>query len=273
MWFEMKVSTINFQNIINQRSEVLKKEKVYRPLDQVKKAIKGIKLRRKFKSALQKDGDVSIICEYKPASPSHGPISDLKVGEVLPLFESGGARAASIITETNFFKSSIENLKIACKISKLPLLRKDFIMDEYQIYESRASGASAILLMADICPNLSEGILLTKYLGMDALVECKNELEIKKALDAGAEIIGVNNRNFTDFTIDLKMTKKLAGMVPTEVVLVAESGVKTAADVVQISSYGADAILVGTSIMESADIAGKISEIVSSAKKSRKMRI
>jgi indole-3-glycerol phosphate synthase len=160
-------------------------------------------------------------------------------------------------------------LKIACKISGLPLLRKDFILDEYQIYESRANGANAVLLMADLYPNLSEGILITQYLGMDALVECKNEGEIEKAINAGAEIIGINNRSFEDFSINFNRTRKLSGLVPPEIILVTESGVKNRDDVELLSNYGIDALLVGTSIMESDEMSGKITEIVGAAKNSR----
>lgn len=265
----MEAKPVIFNEIIKERREIIKKERTYQPLSELKETIKRIKIRRSFKNALVKEDDVSLICEYKPASPSKGHISSEKVEDILPLFEMGGASAASILTEQSHFNSNIQNLKIACKISKLPLLRKDFIMDEYQIYESRASGASALLLMADLYPNLSEGIQLTKYLGMDALVECKNDLEIKKAIDAGAEIIGINNRDFNDFSIDLHRTKKLASQVPPEIILVSESGVKTAADVKQLSSYGAQAILIGSSIMQSTDIPRKISAFVNAAKNSR----
>ena len=160
-------------------------------------------------------------------------------------------------------------MKIACKISGLPLLRKDFILDEYQIYESRANGANAVLLMADLYPNLSEGILITHYLGMDALVECKNGEEIKEAINAGAKIIGINNRSFEDFSINFNRTRKLSGLVPPEIILVSESGVKNRDDVKLLSSYGADALLVGTSIMKSDEMSRKITEIVGSAKNSR----
>lgn len=264
-------ATITFNEILKLRKQVLKNEMIYKPLEELKKNIKRIKIRKNFKNSLFHDENVSIICEYKPASPSQGKISNRRVEEVIPVFESEGASAVSIITERNFFKSNMDNLEIACKISKLPLLRKDFIMNEYQIYESRARGASAVLLMADIYPDLSEGIQICKYLGMDALVECKNESEIKQALDAGAEIIGINNRNFQEFTIDLKRSKKLAVMVPPEVILVSESGIKTSADVKLLSRYGADALLVGTSIMKS-NIEKKIIEIVNAAKNSRKKR-
>ncbi len=258
-------SPVRFPDIISRRSEVLRKEKSYKPIKGLKDSIKRIKLRKSFINALNKGKDVSIICEYKPASPSMGHISSLKVEDIVPQFESGGASAASILTETSYFNSSIENLKIACKISKLPLLRKDFILDEYQIYESRASGASAVLLMADVYPNLAEGIQLTNYLGMDALVECKNQEEIEKALDAGAEIIGINNRDFTDFTINLNRTRELAEFVPSNVTLVSESGVKTASDVELLASFGADAILIGTSVMKSEDIGKKLAKLMATA--------
>lgn len=271
-WFQMKAKSITFSDIINRRNEVLIKEKAYRPLNELKKSIKKIKIRKNFKNALFKDDDISLICEYKPASPSIGHITNEKVEDILPIFEMGGAGAASILTEELYFKSNILNLKIACKISKLPLLRKDFILDEYQIYESRASGASAILLMADVYPNLQEGIHLSKYLGMDTLVECKSGSQIKKALDAGAEIIGINNRNFTDFSIDLNRTKKLANYIPNEVILVSESGVKNYADVKLLSGYGADALLVCTGVMESRIPLLKIKELVSAAKNSRTKR-
>lgn len=268
----MMAQPVEFHDILTKRSEALRKEKSYKPIKDLKDSIKRIKLRKSFKNAVKKEDDVSLICEYKPASPSLGHISDLKVEDVVPQYEIGGASAASILTETSYFRSSIENLKIACKISKLPLLRKDFILDEYQIYESRASGASAVLLMADVYPNLAEGIELTKYLGMDALVECKNPEEIEKSLNAGAEIIGINNRDFSDFSIDLNRTQELAELVPSNVILVSESGVKTASDVELLASFGADAILIGTSVMKSEDISKKLDELVTTAKNSRVRR-
>lgn len=264
---------MNFSDIIKMRRQSLAKEKFHKPLDELKENIKRVNNKKDFKNSLLKDDDVAVICEYKPASPSAGDISDLTVEKVIPLFEEGGANAASILTEKDFFKGNINNLRIACRISELPLLRKDFIIDDYQIYESRANGANAILLMADLYPNLSEGILITKSLGMDALVECKNQEEIDKAVKAGAEIIGVNNRNFVNFTTNLKRTIKLSQYVPPEIILVSESGVKNAKDVKLLSSYGVDAILVGTSIMKSYDMPVKITEIVSAAENSRKVRI
>ncbi|NYB51105.1 MAG: indole-3-glycerol-phosphate synthase [Methanobacteriaceae archaeon] len=264
---------MKFNTIIKDRKRVLEIRMKYQPLNELKDNIERVKLRTDFKKSLNKEEDVSIICEYKPASPSQGDISPLMINEVLPQFEQGGASSISVLTEETYFKSNIDNLKLACRISKLPLLRKDFILDPYQIYEARAYGASAVLLMADLYPNLREGIELCQYLDMDALVECKNSEEIEKAMKAGADIIGINNRDFNDFTIDLSRTEKLARMVPSNITLVSESGVKNAEDVELLSSFGADALLVGTSVMTTEKIHDKVRGLVSAAKKSRVKRM
>ncbi|MGC9517000.1 MAG: indole-3-glycerol phosphate synthase TrpC [Methanomicrobiales archaeon] len=260
---------IKITDIIHKKKNSLHRIQRYKPLFELKKDIKRVKIRNNFKNALSDPKDVKIICEYKPASPSAGEISDMLVEDVVSTFEKRETSAISILTEENFFKSSIENLKVASKISKLPLLRKDFILTEYQIYESRAAGASAVLLIADTYPDLREGIALCEYLGMDALVECKNENEINMALEANAKIIGVNNRNFHDFSIDFNRTKELSKMIPSDIVLVSESGVKTNDDVKMLCQYGADAILVGTTIMASSSIPQKVSELVNAAKNSK----
>ena len=145
---------MKFTDIITERQRVLELRKKYQPLSDLKENIKRVKLRTDFKKSLNKEYEVSIICEYKPASPSLGEISQLTVGDVIPQFEEGGASAVSVLTEESFFKSNIDNLKLACKIARLPLLRKDFILDPYQIYEARAYGASAVLLMAGVYPDL-----------------------------------------------------------------------------------------------------------------------
>lgn len=264
---------MKFAEIINERKRVLEIRMKYQPLNELKENIKRVKLRTDFKKSLHKKDDVSIICEYKPASPSLGKISPLMVGDVLPQFENGGASAVSVLTEESYFKSNIDNLKLACRISKLPLIRKDFILDPYQIYEARAYGASAVLLMTNIYPDLREGIELCNYLDIDAMVECKNQEEIKTAIDAGAEIIGINNRDFNDFTIDLRRTEKLARLVPSNISMVSESGVKNATDVESLSSFGADALLVGTSVMASGNIQGKVKELVSAAKNAKLNRL
>ncbi len=253
---------INFSQIITERKNTLKRDMKYRPLSELKENIRGTKIRADFKKALINKNDVSVICEYKPASPSKGDISNRLVEDVVPLYDKGGANAISILTEPTFFKSSIKNLRIASKVSKLPLLRKDFVMDEYQIYEARSCGASAVLLMAGIYKDLRFGIDLCHYLEMDALVECKNREEIEIAVKAGAEIIGINNRDFSDFSIDFKRTEKLAKYIPENKVLISESGVKTPEDVKLLGSYGADAVLIGSTIMESDNILETVQKLV-----------
>ncbi len=264
---------MKYTDIIKDREKALNIRMKYQPLNEIKENIKRVKLRTDFKKSINKEEDVSIICEYKPASPSLGEISSLMISDVLPQFEEGGASAVSVLTEESYFNSNIDNLKMACRITKLPLLRKDFILDPYQIYEARAYGASAVLLMADIYPNIREGIELCNYLDMDALVECKNSEEIEMAIKAGAEIIGINNRNFNDFTIDLERTEKLASLVSSNITLVSESGVKSVADAELLSSFGADALLVGTSVMSTGNILKKVKELVSTTKNAKVKRI
>ncbi len=260
---------IEFSQIITQRKNILERDMKYRPLSELKENIRGTKVRADFKKALSNKDDISVICEYKPASPSKGDISNLMVEDVVPLYDKGGASAISVLTEQTFFKSSIKNLRIASKISRLPLLRKDFVMDEYQIYEARSCGASAVLLMAGIYKDLRFGIDLCHYLEMDALVECKNREEIEKAKKAGAKIIGINNRDFNDFSIDFKRTERLAKYVPENTILVSESGVKTPQDVKLLGSYGADAVLIGSTIMESENILEKVKELVEAGKNAK----
>lgn len=198
--------------------------------------------------------DLSVIGEYKPASPSRGRLSNFKVEEVVKTYQKGGVTAISILTEEKFFKSSLENLKTSSANSSTPLIRKDFIMDEYQIYEARGAGASSLLLMVNIYPDLESGISLSRDLGMEPLVECSNREQVHLAKKSGARIIGINNRNFQDFSIDFKRTLKMAQHVPDDLLVVSESGVNGPRDLQLLAEYGADAVLVGSSIMASNSI-------------------
>lgn len=202
-----------------------------------------------FKDALAGIEDVAVICEYKPASPSMGDISDLKLEDAVNVFENAGASAISILTEEKYFKGSLNNLKSACNITNLPIIRKDFIIDEYQIFQAKYAGAGAVLLMSGIYPDIEKGVSLCLDLGMDPMVECKNREDIEQALRTDADILGINNRNFQDFSVDLKTTKKLSKYVPQEKILVSESGVRGHEDARMLSAYGSDALLIGTSIM------------------------
>jgi len=169
----------------------------------------------------------------------------------------------------------MDNLRSACNITKLPIIRKDFIIHEYQIYQAKLAGASCVLLISGIYPDLEEGIFICRELGIDALVECRNREDIISALKAGADILGINNRNFQNFRVDLKTTEKLAGYVPPEVILVSESGVHDANDALKLSKYGVDALLVGTSIMGASGKNGMLntaSSIIKTLKGARVVR-
>lgn len=245
---------ISFSEIIREKNKSLQKTKELKPLKELKIQIENIDTKKSsnksFKESITHDEDVCVICEYKPASPSQGIISDVPLKEALEVFINTGASAISILTDETFFRSGLNNLKSAFQITELPLLRKDFLLDEYQIYEAKAGGASAVLLMTQIYPDLRSGIDLCNHLELDVLVECRNRDEIDQALKAGTQIIGINNRSFEDFSVDLKRTQKLRKNIPEEVVVVSESGVKGPKDAKLLASYGVDALLVGTGIMK-----------------------
>lgn len=208
-----------------------------------------------FEKALGKKG-VSFICEVKKASPSRGVIAEhFPYVEIAREYEAAGADAISILTEPYYFQGKDDYLKEIRRAVELPLLRKDFTVDEYMIYEARAMGADAVLL---ICALLSPGQLkeylqLAKCLGLSALVEAHDEREIGMGLEAGAGIIGVNNRNLLDFTVDINNSLRLRRLVPETVLFVSESGMKTAEDIGHLRHNGTDGVLIGETFMKSRD--------------------
>lgn len=197
---------------------------------------------------------MSFICEVKKASPSKGTIvDDFPYIEIAQEYEAAGADAVSVLTERDYFKGSIECLRDIAKSIGLPVLRKDFIVEPYQIYEAKAAGASAVLLICALLPQeeLTELVDLTRSLDMDALVEAHNKEEISQALWAGADIIGVNNRNLKDFTVSLDTSVNLRRAVPKEIIFVAESGICSAEDISLLRKNRVDAVLIGESLMRS----------------------
>lgn len=223
----------------------------------------GATERLPFASALSGEG-VAFICECKKASPSKGLIAaDFPYLQIAKEYEVAGANAISVLTEPKWFLGADEYLQqIAAQVS-LPCLRKDFTVSTYQIYEAKCLGAQAVLL---ICSLLSEE-LLKRYLEccaslrLDALVEAHDEREIELALKAGAKIIGVNNRNLKDFSVNTDNSRRLRSLVPSEVLFVAESGVKTREDVAALEDIGVDAVLVGESLMRAPDKKAKLREL------------
>ncbi len=217
----------------------------------------------RFEAALKTPG-LSVISEIKKASPSKGIISsDFKPVEIARQYEACGANAISVLTEEDFFLGSSEYLTAVKKAVSLPLIRKDFIIDVWQVYESKLLGADAILLIAAILSdNELAGFRETaKMLGMCALIETHDEQEMKRAIDSGAETIGINNRNLKTFEVSLKTTEKLIKLIPPGKVVVSESGIMTAQDAEYICGLGADAVLVGESLMKAQDIGQQLAAI------------
>ncbi|MBO4337525.1 MAG: indole-3-glycerol phosphate synthase TrpC [Lachnospiraceae bacterium] len=208
-----------------------------------------------FERALKKPG-LSFICECKKASPSKGLIAeDFPYTRIAQDYEKAGADAVSVLTEPKWFLGKDEYLKEIASLIRIPVLRKDFVVDEYMIYEAKLLGASAVLLIVSILEKerIERYIGICDKLGLSALVEIHDEIEAFAAIDAGAGIIGVNNRNLKDFSVDTTLAGRLRKSVPDDILFVSESGVKTPEDVKNIRDMGADAVLVGETLMRAQD--------------------
>jgi len=219
---------------------------------------------RDFRSALREPG-VSLIAEVKRASPSKGDfLLDVDPLELASVYQDAGARCISVLTDEKFFKGTLNDLLSVRHGVSAPVLRKEFIVDEYQIYESRAAQADAILLIVRILSDeqLKDYLTLADQLSLAVLVEVHDEKEVERAMAAGAHIIGVNNRDLSNFTTDLGTTMRLKKMIPGGYVLVSESGIHTRDHVVMLEDGGVDAILVGEALVTSGNIHGKISELL-----------
>ena len=205
-----------------------------------------------FKGALSADG-LSVITEIKKASPSAGIISDnFEPKKIAEAYLEGGASAVSLLTDRDYFKGDIKYLPEIRDILTIPILRKDFIIDPVQVYEARAFGADSFLLISAILEKsqLEDLMGLGRELGMEALVESHNEDELLRAIAAGSEIFGVNNRNLHNFEVDIATSERLFSLIPTNAVTVSESGIHSAKDAERVKSIGFSAILVGESLMK-----------------------
>jgi len=220
-----------------------------------------------FASALS-GNRISLIAEVKKASPSRGVIRpDFNPAEIAGIYAANGAAAISVLTEPGYFQGSLSylgDIKKALDNNVKPLLRKDFITDPYQVYESRAYGADALLLIvAILTPELlAELLRLSRGLDMHCLVEVHNEAEVKIALGSEAGIIGINNRDLKTFSVDLTTTRRLRPLIPPDITVVSESGIKSRDDMEKVRDWGIDAVLIGESLMSAPDIAAKMKEIV-----------
>jgi indole-3-glycerol phosphate synthase len=218
-----------------------------------------------FEHSLSASG-LSFICEVKKASPSKGVIAeDFPFLEIAKEYEEGGAAAISVLTEPEFFLGSDQYLREIAAEVKIPVLRKDFIIDEYQIYEAKLWGAKAILLICALLEQetLSSFLKTAGELALDCLVEIHSEEEAQEALSAGARIIGINNRDLTTFNVDTGLTARLQKLIPPEILTVAESGIKSVDDVRRIKEAGVDAVLIGESLMKAGDRKAFLRELIS----------
>ncbi|MBQ0078670.1 MAG: indole-3-glycerol phosphate synthase TrpC [Eubacterium sp.] len=216
-----------------------------------------------FEKALRKD-DIAFICECKKASPSKGIIAEeFPYLEIAKAYEAAGADCISVLTEPKWFLGSDQYLREITDAVSIPVIRKDFTVDEYQIYEAKLLGASAVLL---ICAILTEAqikdyMAICDELGLSALVETHDADEVAMALNGGARIIGVNNRNLKDFTVDTGNSRNLRALIPEDIIFVSESGVKTAEDIQGLREAGANAVLIGETLMRADDKKAKLNEL------------
>jgi indole-3-glycerol phosphate synthase len=223
----------------------------------------------RFRAALSVPQRVNIIAECKRRSPSRGVLRAAYDPVVLATgFEQAGAAALSILTEPTFFDGSLDHLAAVREAVRLPLLRKDFIIDSYQLLEARAHGADAVLLIAAVLGDRQLRTLLgtARAFGLEALVEAHDEAEVERALEAGAEIIGVNNRNLRTLDVDVQVSELAAARIPSTVVAVSESGLKTPADVTRLQALGYRAFLIGERLMTAAEPAAALSHLLAEAR-------
>lgn len=251
-------------DIVSQRKIQLEREKMVIPFDKICNMSEyGNQSCGCFNRALKKDG-ISIIAEVKRASPSKGIIChDFDPVKIAKEYENAGADAISVLTEEFYFKGSSRYLSEIRKNVSIPIIRKDFIFDIYQIYEAKAIGADAILLITGILDSykLIEFQRIANSIGLDCLIETHNEEEIAMSLGSGGNIIGINNRNLANFDVSISTTGKLASLIPRNCTIVSESGITARGDVEFVQKNGADAVLVGEHLVSSSNILRDIHEL------------
>ena len=261
-----KTHTILDKIVANKRDE-LASSKAALPLTEIRDRLTDAPPVRSFIDALQGPA-ISLIAEIKKASPSKGPLRPgLDPVEFATIYKEAGASAISVLTDAKHFQGSLDDLRAvrSALADGPPLLRKDFVFDEYQVIEARVYGADAVLLIVAVLeqPLLESLLAAIGDLGMTALVEVHDESEMKRAASSGAELIGVTNRDLRTFEVDLATTERLRPLAPPNATIVAESGIHTREDMKRIEAAGADAALIGESIVKAPDPAAKIRELLS----------
>lgn len=251
--------------IIEEKRQVISHAERIFPIAEVKEKARAASIKSTFRKYVSRKGHINLIAEVKKSSPSKGVIrADFDPVKIALTYQLAGASAVSVLTDERFFDGKIEYLKAIKEQVTIPVLRKDFVISEYQVWESAANHADAILLIAGILTHdeLRRYYSLAKELGMDVLVEVHNEEDLDKAIGSQAAIIGINNRDLTTFNVDLSATERLIREVPEGKVIVSESGIETYEQVMFLKSLGVNAVLIGETLMRSENIAEKIRELM-----------
>jgi len=257
--------TDTLKEIVLKKKERILLAKQALPEEELKAKVQGFPPARPFIEAINKPRQISLIAEIKRQSPSAGVIrEDFDPQKIAGIYQEAGVQAISVLTEEDYFAGNISYINEVKKIAQAPVLRKDFILEAYQVYESRFFGADAILLIADLLTRekLCELMQLADELGLDYLVEAHTEKELKKILNLKVPLIGVNNRDLHTLEVDFKITEKLYPLIPKDKVVVVESGIKSSQDVLFLKILGVSAILVGETFMRAGDLRMKIEEIM-----------
>ena len=255
----------NLSTIIDRIKHRIEVKKNKLPLEAIQEKILTLPPTRNFSSSLENKENINLICEVKKASPSKGLIlSNYDPVKIAQIYEETGAKAISVLTESDFFLGSLNDLRDVKNATHIPILRKDFIIDPYQIYESRYFGADCILLIARILEKdeLMNYIELAKNLNLDSLVEIHNKYDLKKALDCGATNIGINNRNLDSLKVNVKTSLSLFPLIPSDKLVISESGIKGKKEIELLKGCGISSFLIGEALLTAPNIRDKIKEFL-----------
>jgi len=259
------VKTDILKEIIAKKRERLSAAMQQLSQEALQAALAGLPATRPFKEVIAKPRQIALIAEIKQSSPSKGMIrQEFDIQQIAGSYQEAGAQAVSVLTEEDFFKGQASYINEVKGIFSGPVLRKDFILEAYQVYESRYLGADAILLIADLLTKdkLSEFMAIADSLAMDYIVEVHDVKELKKVLSLKVPIIGINNRNLRTLEVDFKTTEKLFTLIPRDKIVVVESGIRNSQDVLFLKILGASAVLIGTAFMEAPEIKQKVEEVM-----------
>lgn len=252
-------------DILQRKEEELQLEKKRVPQKELLDKLKIPRPKRDFKESIHKADQVNLIAEVKKASPSRGIIrEDFDPVAIARTYEASGAKALSVLTDEPFFKGKLSYIGEIRDATTLPILRKDFIIDEYQVYQSAIAGSDAVLLITSILAKekMAGFLAIASELQLDCLVEVHTEEDMARALEVGSEVIGINNRDLSTFKVSLNTTEKLIGLIPEGKVIASESGIKTCEDVMKLTTLGVDAVLIGEAFLESHDVGARVKEIM-----------